>query len=392
MTATAFPRTFNRLMADRGKLSAGILAGAALALGGWLWWASRAQVTLYEISSQARVELGEATYPVQSPLLGRVVAASLRVGQTVRRGDVLVEIDAMPDLLQLRQEQARTRGLEPELARLRSEAAAEENARAEETQSARLSAEEAASRVGEARAAAEYAEADLVRTGKLHEEGLAPARELERAAAEARRLRASVAALESAARRVPREQATRDRERDVRLARLARETAILEAQRTTLAAGIERAGYEIERRRVRAPIDGRVAESAILRVGAVVEEGEKLASIVPAGRLLVAAQFPAGAAFGRIRAGQPATLRLDGFPWAEFGSVSATVARVAEETREGNVRVELAIEPGTTFRGRLAHGMPGAVEIAVERVTPLSLLLRTAGQSLTAQPSLEAHR
>ncbi|HMC61529.1 MAG TPA: HlyD family efflux transporter periplasmic adaptor subunit [Candidatus Solibacter sp.] len=386
MMATAFSRTFARLLADCGRLPAFILATSLLALAGWLWWASRAQVTLYEVSTQARVELDAATYPIQSPLLGRVVATKLRVGQTVRRGDVLVEIDAMPDQLQLRQEQVSTRGLEPELARLRAQAAAEESARAEEQQAARLSAAEAGARIREADAAREHAEAELARTRKLHDEKLVSDRELASAEAEARRLHAAGATLESAARRVPQEQVTRDRERNVRLERLHNEIATLEAQRGTLRAGMERTAYEIERRRVRAPVDGRVAESATLRTGAVVQEGEKLASIVPSGRLLVAAQFPASAAFGRIRAGQPASLRLDGFPWAEFGTVAATVTRVAEEVREGNVRVELAIQSGAGFRGKLEHGMPGALEVAVERITPLSLILRAGGQLLAAHP------
>jgi membrane fusion protein (multidrug efflux system) len=136
---------------------------------------------------------------------------------------------------------------------------------------------------------------------------------------------------------------------------------------------------------VRAPIDGTVGESAILRTGAVVQGGERLGSIIPSGSLIVAAQFPADAAFGRIRPGQSATLRLDGFPWTEFGAVSATVARVAQEVRDGNVRIELAIDPQSTFRGTLEHGMPGLLEVAVERLTPLALVLRTAGQALTAR-------
>jgi hypothetical protein len=88
---------------------------------------------------------------------------------------------------------------------------------------------------------------------------------------------------------------------------------------------------------------------------------------------------------GRIRPGQSATLRLEGFPWAEFGSVSAAVARVAQEIRDESVRVELAIDSRSTFRGTLQHGMPGSLEVVVERLTPLALVLRTAGQWLTAR-------
>jgi membrane fusion protein (multidrug efflux system) len=56
---------------------------------------------------------------------------------------------------------------------------------------------------------------------------------------------------------------------------------------------------------------------------------------------------------------------------------------VAQEVRDGKVRVELAIADNSGFRGKLEHGMPGTVEVAVERLTPFALVLRTAGQWLT---------
>ena len=114
------------------------------------------------------------------------------------------------------------------------------------------------------------------------------------------------------------------------------------------------------------------------------QPGERLASIVPSGRLIVAAEFPANAAFGRIQPGQTARMRLDGFPWAEFGAVPAKVSQVAAEIRDSNVRVEFEMQPDSSFRGKLEHGMPGSIDVAVEHVTPLSLVLRTAGQWLTA--------
>ncbi len=383
MATTAFAKTFARLLSDRGRHSRWMLVIGLLVLGGWCSWAARAHLTLYAVSSDARVELDAATYPIQSPLLGRVIEAHLRVGQIVQRGDVLVEIDSAPEELQVRQEGVRAQGLELEMTRLRSQVTAEESARTQERESAHLSIEEADSRVREAAAASKYADAEFSREQKLQQAGLIAPRELEKADAEARRLRAAMETLESAARRLPPEQATRDRERDVRIQHLYSEIATLDAEHNTVNAGVEGLKYEVERRLIRAPIDGRVGESAILRPGAVVEEGEKLASIVPAGRLEVVAQFPAEDAFGRIHTGQSATLRLEGYPWAEFGSVSATVAGVAREIRDGKVRVELEINPDSGFRGKLEHGMPGTLEVAIEQVTPLMLVSRTAGQWLT---------
>lgn len=385
-SVTPFSRTFAQLVADDGRSTTWVLGGAALVLGAWLFWAEWARISLYEVSRDARLELDSATYPIESPFLGRVVECNLQVGQRVHRGDVLVELDAMPDQLELNQERVRKQALGPELVRLRSQIAAERMVEAEEQKSTQLRLREALDRVQETEIAAEYSERELLRVRKLYGEKLLPDRELERAEAEAAKLRASVATLHSAADRIPEEQATRDRERDVRLERLQGEMAQLEAARDTETAAIERLDYEIERRRIRAPVEGRIGEAATLRVGAVVDEGEELASIMPAGRLLVVAQYPAEAAFGRIRPGQAGTLRLEGFPWAEFGTVSATVTRVAQEVREGRVRVELTVSPDSNYRGNLQHGMPGNLEITVERLSPLALISRTAGQWLTAHP------
>jgi membrane fusion protein (multidrug efflux system) len=356
----------------------------------WCWWATHAAITLYELSTSARIEVDASTYLVQSPILGRIVNSNLRVGHTVRRGDVLVELDAAPEELNFREEQVRTAGIDPELARLRAEVEAEERARTEERRGAGLSADEAAGRMRAAEADVRYADAELARAEALFAQRLIAQRDVEKARLDAERRRADAAMLESAAHGVPQQQITRERERDVRIERLRAQIAGLDAERRTLAASVERLRYEIERRRIRAPIDGIIGESAILRPGSVVDEGTQVASIVASGRLIVAAQFPPSAALGRILPGQFGILRLDGFPWSEFGTVSATVAHVAREPRDGSVRVELTIDSRSTFSGKLEHGMPGALEMTVERITPLALLLRTAGQALTAPQSLGA--
>ena len=46
----------------------------------------------------------------------------------------------------------------------------------------------------------------------------------------------------------------------------------------------------------------------------------------------------------------------------------------------GGVRVELSIERDSAPPQLLQHGLPGDVEVAVERVAPAALVLRAAGQ------------
>jgi membrane fusion protein (multidrug efflux system) len=379
----AFADTYRRLRSDRVHAKVWMLLCALLVLAGWLCWATLSQVSLFEVSSEARVEFEGATYPIEAPLLGRIVANHLQVGQAVRRGDVLIEIDAMPERLQLHETQAQIQGLDPQVARLRAQIDAERGMREEEAQSGHLGSREAENRVREAEMSAQFADKDLARMRALQARQLVATRDLDRAESESGRLHAAVAALQTAAVRIPRDQAARKREREERIARLEGEVATLEAQRTTLLAQTDRLAYEIERRRIRAAVDGHVGEAVNTGVGAVVSAGVRLGSIVPDGRLFIVAQYPAQAAFGRIRAGEPATLRLEGFPWAEFGTVSARVQRVAEEVREGKVRVELALAERSSFRGTLQHGMPGTLEVTVEGVSPWGLTLRTAGQWLS---------
>jgi membrane fusion protein (multidrug efflux system) len=158
----------------------------------------------------------------------------------------------------------------------------------------------------------------------------------------------------------------------------------LEGLRAASESTVVRRETEAERRRIRAPVSGRIGEVNAIQIGAVVREGERLASIIPQGVVRVVAEFSAPS-LGRVKPGQPARLRLDGFPWTQYGYVNATVTSVAGETRDQRVRVELAVRPAPDSRIPLQHGMPGAVEIEVERVAPLALLARSLGQTLSGQ-------
>jgi len=63
---------------------------------------------------------------------------------------------------------------------------------------------------------------------------------------------------------------------------------------------------------------------------------------------------------------------------------------VPSEIRYGKVRVELSIARSPAFAIPLQHGLPGSVEVEVERATPAALTLRTAGQMITRPRSVFA--
>jgi membrane fusion protein (multidrug efflux system) len=201
--------------------------------------------------------------------------------------------------------------------------------------------------------------------------------------------RAAADSLRFAVSKLERQQLTDQEDRKARREGLVSEVNRLRGLEKTTAAEIKRLESDVDRRLIRAPISGRLGEVANLRVGSVVREGEKLAAVVPAGKLRIVANFEPPDALGRIHPGQYARLRLEGFPWTQFGSVPATVTGVASEVRDGRIRVELAVNPNSTPRIHLQHGLPGTVEVQVERISPASLVLRTAGR-LLARPDTVA--
>jgi membrane fusion protein (multidrug efflux system) len=133
-------------------------------------------------------------------------------------------------------------------------------------------------------------------------------------------------------------------------------------------------------------VSGQIGEVIEHPVGSVVQAAEKFGSIIPPGEPRAVSQFPV-AAVGRLHPGQPARLRLEGFPWTQYGTVTARVAEVGNEASGGLIRVELALDPDEAVPVRLEHGLPCSAEVEVERVAPVVLVLRAAGRLLgTGRP------
>jgi membrane fusion protein (multidrug efflux system) len=181
-------------------------------------------------------------------------------------------------------------------------------------------------------------------------------------------------------------------ERQARLDELRRQAAALTGDEQRSRATVARLTHELELRVIRAPVAGRIAELGGLQMGVAVRAGARLGAVLPHGELRVVAQFAPPAALGRIQPGMPARLRLDGFPWAQYGAVPALVSRVADEVRDGAVRVELEVQGARPARIPLQHGLPGAVEVEIEQARPIDLLLRAAGKALAPPPEPQADR
>lgn len=377
-----FRRSLRSLRRDTHRPSI-VLGVAALGLlGAWAAWAFMARIALYESSTTARLETVEPVHVVEAPIDGRVVELLVGLGDLVEEGQPLIRLEYESQRLELSEAQARQRALEAQLDPLEAELSAAEERLGIGEQGARGAVSEARARSRAALAQAEIAEDHAARLGQLAPNGVVTREEVSTASSNATRAQSEAEAATLAVQRLRWEHLVSDADVRTRIQTIRRELARVAGEAETAQAHVERLERELERRAITAPSSGRVAEIAPLSPGRYVAAGTHLLSVLPRGDLRVVASFTPGQAFGRVRSGQSARMRLDGFPWTRFGMLDATVARVADETTEDGVRVELGLEHPDAFAAPLEHGLPGRVEVEVERVSPAELLLRTAGQWL----------
>jgi len=385
--ATAFSRTLHALKSDRGRgVSIAALMAAAL-VGGWVAWGSLASVAVYETTANARLEASLATSAIQSQVAGRVLESKLTVGRAVKAGDVLVQLDDRRLTLAVDEKRAAIGATEKEIVGLRSQATAESAARSEEQRVTVTAADGARANQRDAVAAAKAASMEADRIRQLRTSGLISEREYQQALTAHERSQAVADRETIVITRIDREQRAKDQERETRMRKLETEIARLQGESEKHVAEIATLRDEASRYAVRAPIDGRIGEAVILRPGSVIGT-EKIAAIIPESQIQIVANYPA-AAMGRIQVGQPARMRMEGYPWMQYGALEAVVTRVAGEVRDGGVRIELSVDGSHAPRIPLRHGLPGSLEIEVERVTPAALALRSAGRVL-GQPQSKA--
>lgn len=384
--APSFPRTRARLdLEGRGTRVLAVVI-TCLLLAVWTSWFFGARIAVYAVSADARLEVDTAPYPVEAPVSGLVVSTTLTMGRIVTAGEVLVELDVRAQNFGLLEEQARLGGLGPQIARLQGEIAAQSTSRRAEQAAADVAVKEAQAHHEEAAAVAEFAANAELRTRTLADKGLIRQEEMIRAQSETKQKRAAAEALRLTAERIAAEQQHKDTEHRIKIERLEREIANVRAQVQTGTATVKRLQHEGDRRQIVAPVNGTLAEVATLAVGRVLQPGQTIATIVPTGGLRVIAGFTPAEAFGRVQAGQTARLRLEGFPPTQYGSVYAIVSSVASELREGRVRVELQLTPTARPTVPMQHGLPGTVEVEVERTSPASLVLRAVGHRMAPNP------
>ena len=376
----AFPRSHRGLRTDGMTRHVLTLLLATSILGAWSIWFTCAKVSVYAVSQTARFETAATTQSVESDVEGRVTAVSMRVGQRMKAGDVLVRLDAHAQSLERNALLARLESLQAQRQAIAAEVDAAEKGLGPQAETVAHAYQARIAELTEARLAAQLASEEAERGELLRQRDAVSQAETRRLDTTRRRRAAQVASIERDLKRLTslQELTTIDRAAEVQHRR--RELAMVEGDIAAAHAGIERLAFDIEQRVIRALVDGRVGACAELVPGQVVRPGQRLGVLIPDGHVTIVAQFPPAQALGHIKRDQRAFLRLAGFPWTQYGMVASRVLRVATEVRDGLVRVELTLDDETHARVPLSHGLPGTVEVEIERMSPAHLVWRAAGE------------
>jgi multidrug resistance efflux pump len=381
----SFFRSIESLNADGFRWSIVVICLAAVLLGAWGAWFILGRVSVYAKTDMAQFAVSRSAHPIEALIDGRVVWTTLTLEQKVEKGEIVAEIDAKPLKRQLQEERMRLAALTSQVDALQKELAAQKQALDQANSAALAEIDEAKARLREAGTLAQLAEKEAGRSNSLFARNVVSEATKDKAQAEATRQQAAVESLQFYTKKLQFKLNSGKNDRQAGLRHVESEITEIEGYIAAAAGLVERLAYEIDQTRIRAPITGRIGEVAEISVGKVVQKGDCLATVIPSGTHRIVANFSPADALGRIRPGQTAWFRLHGFPWAQHGSIAATVERVAREVRDGLVRIELGINEEQVSLIPVQHGLPGTIEVEVERISPALLALRAAGRLFSRQ-------
>lgn len=405
------------------RLSANVLLLSIIAFfGGAALWASIAE--LDEVTSgQGRVIPSSQLQVVQNLEGGILSVISVKEGDVVRAGQVLLTIDDTLVSSKYREDRTRVVALQAAIIRLKAEAAGEEpvfpeeitlerpdlvatemslyyarqsevNASVQALRSAvaqrRQERVEAESRISQLTGSLALAREELEILRPLVEQGVSARIELIRLERQVNDISGDLAAAQKSLPRIDssmNEARRRISERQANFkSMVATELVQAQGELATYTEVLTGAADRVRRTEIRSPVNGEVQQVLINTVGGVIQPGQDLVHIVPIeDNLLVEAQIrPADIAF--LYPGQEAMIKITAYDFSIYGGLTATLEQISADTitnEEGEsfyqIRVRtkrsfLLAKDGETLP--IIPGMVAEVDVLTGKKTVMDYLLK----------------
>lgn len=331
---------------SRRSLVFGALFAAALAGGGYYgnhWW----QVGRFQISTDDAY-VGADTTILAAKISGYVVSIDVEANQSVKTGDVIARIDEGDYTLALLAAENKIATQEAVIASY-----------GEQINAAERSVDQAKAQLSASAAELSRSGLELDRQDKLAKSNFASQATVDNARADHDKALANVEAGRAA------------------VASAQANVAVLQAQRTEASRVLDeyrtardQARRNLEFAVIRAPIDGIVGNRAV-QVGQLVQEGTRLAAVVPVDAVYVDANFKE-TQLESLKPGQRVRIEVDAYPDEDFEGRVASVAPASgsvfsllpPENATGNftkivqrVPVRVALDPAALAKAELRPGM-----------------------------------
>lgn len=163
--------------------------------------------------------------------------------------------------------------------------------------------------------------------------------------------------------------------------RLNQEISTLYADKAQTQNSLKSLIYQKTQYKVRSPINGIVFDLKVEKPGSFVEQGETIASIAPAKTPVVFRGLVETADSGFLVPGLKAKIKLDSFPWKEFGTVTGIISWISPtsfRTQDDRdvYELEIQIEKKSISNSdmKLIYGQTGTAEVVVRKRNILDLL------------------
>jgi hemolysin D len=139
-----------------------------------------------------------------------------------------------------------------------------------------------------------------------------------------------------------------------------------------------------DQRFIHAPIAGTVLALNVQQQGRVIQPGEQLAEIAPAGQPLILSTVLSNQQAGFIKLGMPVKVKLDAYPYQDHGTIAGKIVAISPDSQAteklGEVyRVDIALDRHyVTAKGQkreLKPGLTATAEIVTRKRRVMDVIL-----------------
>jgi hemolysin D len=161
--------------------------------------------------------------------------------------------------------------------------------------------------------------------------------------------------------------------------------AAAERQIDTLTQQLKKASQTVTEMTLRAPITGTVEASAVTTVGQIVKPGQQLMQLVPDKAPLEIEAYVLNSDIGFVRAGDPATIMIDTFPYPRYGTITGKVITIGKDAISGKAAL-LQEENGSQPISGGGLSQTAAAESTSDLVFPVKIILEKYSINVSGKP------